>query len=115
MTAKEIFFKTLQFGWIKRGLGLLNILIAVILFAILMGISTLFNNEGVGVAMFIVWLCVIGIVNFILNHYIGYMVKAGHVAVITMAFKTGTVPENPVGTGKAMVKNASGHPMFTSR
>ena len=26
MTAKEIFFKTLQFGWIKLGLGLLNIL-----------------------------------------------------------------------------------------
>lgn len=24
MTAKEIFFKTLQFGWIKLGLGLLN-------------------------------------------------------------------------------------------
>ena len=39
MTAKEIFFKTLQFGWIKLGLGLLNILIAVLLFAILMGIS----------------------------------------------------------------------------
>ena len=30
MTAKEIFFKTLQFGWIKLGLGLLNILIAVL-------------------------------------------------------------------------------------
>ena len=42
MTAKEIFFKTLQFGWIKLGLGLLNILIAVLLFAILMGISVLF-------------------------------------------------------------------------
>ena len=41
MTAKEIFFKTLQFGWIKLGLGLLNILIAVLLFAILMGILSL--------------------------------------------------------------------------
>ena len=47
MTAKEIFFKTLQFGWIKLGLGLLNILIAVLLFAILMGISVLFNSDGV--------------------------------------------------------------------
>ena len=46
MTAKEIFFKTLQFGWIKLGLGLLNILIAVLLFAILMGISVLFNSDG---------------------------------------------------------------------
>ena len=47
MTAKEIFFKTLQFGWIKLGLGLLNILIAVLLFAILMGISVLFNSDHV--------------------------------------------------------------------
>ena len=56
MTAKEIFFKTLQFGWIKLGLGLLNILIAVLLFAILMGISVLFNSDGVVAIMFFIWL-----------------------------------------------------------
>lgn len=39
MTAKEVFSKTLVFGWIKLGLGLLNILIAIVLFAILMGIQ----------------------------------------------------------------------------
>ena len=82
MTAKEIFFKTLQFGWIKLGLGLLNILIAVLLFAILMGISVLFNSDGVVAIMFFIWLGLIGVVNFFLNHYIGYLVKAGHVAVI---------------------------------
>ena len=108
MTAKEIFFKTLQFGWIKLGLGLLNILIAVVLFAILMGISVLFNSEGVGAIMFFIWLGLIGIVNFFLNHYIGYLVKAGHVAVITTAFKTGQVPANPFETGKAMVKERFG-------
>lgn len=78
MTAKEIFFKTLQFGWIKLGLGLLNILIAVLLFAILMGISVLFNSDGVVAIMFFIWLGLIGVVNFFLNHYIGYLVKAGH-------------------------------------
>ena len=71
MTAKEIFFKTLQFGWIKLGLGLLNILIAVLLFAILMGISVLFNSDGVVAIMFFIWLGLIGVVNFFLNHYIG--------------------------------------------
>ena len=69
MTAKEIFFKTLQFGWIKLGLGLLNILIAVLLFAILMGISVLFNSDGVVAIMFFIWLGLIGVVNFFLNHY----------------------------------------------
>lgn len=108
MTAKEVFSKTLVFGWIKLGLGLLNILIAVVLFALLMGISVLFASEGVGAVMFFIWLGVVGVVNFILNHYIGYLVKAGHVAVIAMAFKTGTVPADPVATGKAMVKERFG-------
>ena len=104
MTAKEVFSKTLIFGWIKLGLGLLNILIALVLFAILMGISVLFASEGVGAIMLFIWLGMIGVVNFILNHYIGYLVKAGHVAVIATAFKTGSIPADPVATGKAMVK-----------
>lgn len=108
MKAKDIFFGTLAFGWIKLGLGLLNILIAVVLFAILMGISVLFASEGVGAIMFFIWLGVIGVVNFIINHYIGYLVKAGHVAVIATAFKTGAVPADPVSTGKAMVNERFG-------
>lgn len=108
MTAKEVFSKTLVFGWIKLGLGLLNILIAIVLFAILMGISVLFASEGVGAVMFFIWLGVIGIVNFIINHYIGYLVEAGHVAIIATAFKTGTVPADPVSTGKSMVKERFG-------
>lgn len=108
MTAKEVFSKTLVFGWIKLGLGLLNILIAIVLFAILMGISVLFASEGVGAIMFFIWLVAIGVVNFIINHYIGYLVKAGHVAIIATAFKTGTVPADPVNTGKAMVKERFG-------
>ncbi len=108
MTAKEVFFRTLSFGWIKLGLGLLNILIAVLLFAALMGLSLLFANENVTVIMFLIWLGLVGIVNFFLNHYIGYLVKAGHVAVITMAFKNGTVPHNPVTLGKDMVKKRFG-------
>ena len=58
--------------------------------------------------MFIIWLSLIGIVNFFLNHYIGYLVKAGHVAVITIAFQTGQVPANPFETGKTMVKERFG-------
>lgn len=45
MTAKDIFMKTLPFCWSKLGLGLLNIVICVVLFAILMGIALLFNSE----------------------------------------------------------------------
>jgi hypothetical protein len=108
LKAKEVFLKTLIFGWVKLGLGLINILIAVILFAILMGISVLFASEGVGVILFLVWLGAVGVVNFLINHYIGYLVKAGHVAVIAMAFKNGAVSADPLQTGKTMVKERFG-------
>ncbi|MBR4047885.1 MAG: zinc ribbon domain-containing protein [Bacteroides sp.] len=108
MTAKDIFMKTLPFCWSKLGLGLLNIVICVVLFAILMGISLLFNSEGVAAVMIIVWFVLIGIVNFVINHYFAYLVKAGHVAVIAQTFKEGRVPDNCVSVGKAMVKERFG-------
>jgi hypothetical protein len=39
-----------------------------------------------------------------IQHYIGYMLKAGHVAAIAQSFKDGAVPSNPVVVGKNMVK-----------
>ncbi len=108
MTAGEVYSKTLVFGWIKLGLGLVNILIAVVLFAVLMGISVLLASEGAAVIMFCIWLGAIGVVNFVINHYFGYLVKAGHVAVIATAFQTGQVPNDTVAVGKAMVKERFG-------
>ena len=108
MTAKDIFMKTLPFCWSKLGLGLLNIVICIVLFAILMGISLLFANEGVVGIMFFVWLILAGIVNFVINHYFGYLVKAGHVAVIAQTFKDGRVPDRCVSVGKDMVKDRFG-------
>lgn len=104
MKAREIFFKTLPFCWAKLGLGLLNILIDVALFAVLMGLSLLFKSEGVTFIMFLIWFAMIGTVNFIINHYFGYLVKAGHVAVIARTFEEGKVPDNCLSTGKSMVK-----------
>ena len=108
MTAKDIFMKTLPFCWSKLGLGLLNIVICIVLFAILMGISLLFANEGVVGIMFFVWLILAGIVNFVINHYFGYLVKAGHVAVIAQTFKDGRVPDRCVSVGKDMVRDRFG-------
>lgn len=104
MKAREIFFKTLPFCWAKLGLGLLNIFIDVVLFAVLMGLSLIFKSEGVTFIMFLIWLAMIGTVNFIINHYFGYLVKAGHVAVIARTFEEGKVPDNCLATGKSMVK-----------
>ena len=108
MTAKDIFMQTLPFCWAKLGLGILNIVICTVLFAILMGISLLFASEGVFFIMFLIWLGLIGGVNYVINHYFGYLVKAGHVAVIAQTFKDGRVPDNCVSVGKKMVLDRFG-------
>lgn len=108
MTAKEIYLRTLAICWIKLGLGLLNITIDIALLAILTGISTLFDGENVEVATLLAWLALVGIVNYALNHYIGYLLKAGHVAVISRAFKNDRIPDRPVTVGREMVKDRFG-------
>jgi len=106
MKSSEIFSKTLPFAWAKLLLGLMTVLISAVILAVLMGIWWLFGkNEGVLTVMIFIWLGVTGIVNFILNNYIGYLLKAGHVAVITEAVVSGSVPNNQVEYGKQMVKD----------
>ncbi|MCL2213742.1 MAG: zinc ribbon domain-containing protein [Treponema sp.] len=104
MKAGEIFSKTMPFCWAKLLLGLATVVISIVALAILMGIAWLFKNEVVYLIMFLIWLGVTGAVNFFINHYIGYLVKAGHVAVITEAVVTGKVPDNQVAYGKEKVK-----------
>jgi len=102
MTAQQLYSKTMPFVWAKLVLGLATVLISVALFAVLMGIGWLFGDGSMGVAI-LIWLAGTGVVRFVILHYIGYLVKAGHVAVIAEAFRTGQVPADPVAAGKAMV------------
>jgi len=104
MKANEVFSKTLPFAWAKLWLGLATVLISIIILAILLGIAFLFNNGGVFFLMILIWIGATKVVSFILNNYIGYLVKAGHIAVITEAVVTGRVPENQIAYGKQMVK-----------
>lgn len=103
MEARNVFQKTLPFAWAKLLLGLVTIGISVVIFAILMGISYLFSSGRVTAVMFIVWLGAVGVVRFVIMHYFGYLLKAGHVAVITEAVTTGHIPDNQVVYGKQLV------------
>ena len=104
MKPREVFSKTLPFCWAKLLLGLATVVISIVILALLLGIAWLFKSGGVGFVMILIWLGATGVVNFFLNHYIGYLVKAGHVAVITEAVVTGRVPDNQVAYGKQIVK-----------
>ena len=86
----------------KLALGGATVLLSVILFAILMGIGWLFGDDGM-VVTFIIWIGGTGVIRLALMHYAGYLVKAGHIAVIAEAMKTGQVPANQVNYGKQLV------------
>lgn len=102
MKAGEVFSKTMGFVWAKLALGLVTVLISGILFALCMLIGLI--GESVMAIMFIIWLGATGAVSFFLNNYVGYMVKAGHVAVITETIATGKVPEKQFEYAKTTVK-----------
>jgi hypothetical protein len=94
----------MPFVWAKLLLGLATVAASVVVFVLLMGIAWLLKSEVLYVVMFFIWLSATGVISFILNHYIGYLVKAGHVAVITEAVTTGRIPDNQMAYGKQMVK-----------
>jgi hypothetical protein len=102
--SNDIFSKTMPFVWAKLLLGIATVVVSAIILGILLTVAWLFKSPGVGFVMVIIWLGLTGIVRFILNHYIGYMIKVGHIAVITEAVVSGKVPENQVAFGKQAVK-----------
>jgi hypothetical protein len=123
MKAGEIFFKTMPFVMAKLLLGLITVLLSAILFGILLGIAWLFfggagsgsvdaakdggifsaMSGGMILIMLSIWVGGTSLIRFLIMHYLGYLVKAGHIAVIAEAVTTGRVPDNQVSYGKRMV------------
>lgn len=102
MTAKQLFSKTKPFIMAKLALGGAMVLISVILLAIFMGLGWLFGETGM-IIMFLLWVSAVGAVRLAIMHYMGYLVKAGHIAVIAEAMATGRIPANQVAYGKKQV------------
>ncbi len=111
MKAGQIFRRTMCFAWMKLGVGAITVLLsgialgACVALGDLIGRNTSLGEEGgVGVAIVVGLIAVLCIYRLI-YHYIGYIIKAGHVAVIGMAVTEGKVPEHPYQAGKDMVKS----------
>ena len=107
MKSGELFRKTMPFAMAKLLLGAVTVIASVILLVILMLIGALFDDGGIAIC-FLIWLGATGIIRFAVMHYFGYLVKAGHVAVLAEAVTTGKVPDNMVGYGKDKVKERFG-------
>lgn len=107
MKASTLFMKTLPFCWAKLILGVANVLVSALIFGILFGIGMLFGEASLFFVI-ILWVALTAYSNYLIKHYFGYLVKAGHVAVITEAVTGGAVPENQVKYGAAKVKERFG-------
>ena len=103
MKAGQLFRKTMPFCMAKLLLGGAMVLILGILLAICCGIGWLFGDTGLVIG-FLIWCGCISAVRFVVMHYFGYLVKAGHIAVIAEAATTGQVPANQVKYGMNQVK-----------
>ena len=103
MKAGALFRKTMPFCMAKFLLGGALVLILSVLLALLCGIGWLFGDMGLVVG-FLIWCGTIGPVRLAVEHYMGYLVKAGHMAVIAEAATTGQVPDDQVRYGVEKVK-----------
>lgn len=103
MKASDVYFKTMKFVWLKLALGAAVILFALLTLAICLGLGSLGQGGGMVIGFWI-WLVLVAGVSGIVNHYVGYMIKAGHVAMVTTAVTTGQVPDNQFEVAKEMVK-----------
>lgn len=102
MKASEIYFKTMKFVWMKFGLGLLFAIISIIIMCLSIFLGSLFGEFGM-MMFLIIGIAGVGVANSIINSWMGYLVKAGHVAIITEAVTTGEIPENQFEVAKNMV------------
>lgn len=103
MSAWEIYRKTFPFVMAKLCLGLVLALISVVILAITLGIGFLFGGLGILIGLAL-GISGVKIASFIVMHYFGYLIKAGHVAVVAETLVTGEVPDNQVSYGKNMVQ-----------
>lgn len=103
MKTKDVYLKTMKFVWLKLALGAAMIVFSLLTLAICLLLGSLGNGGGLGIA-FIIWLILVCGAYAGAERYIGYMLKAGHVAMVTTAVTTGTLPENQLEAAKQMVK-----------
>lgn len=104
MKANDVFKKTIKFVWMKLALGGCAIAFSIVLGLLLLGISALDKTGVVTVYALIVWFALSIAAVGISQYYLGYLLKAGHIAVVASLVTTGSLPEDPFGYGTQMVK-----------
>ncbi|MBN2054176.1 hypothetical protein JW905_04600 [bacterium] len=106
--AITITLKTMPYLLLRAGLYLLTGIFAIVYFAVIGGIAMLIGNKAGGLAAIIVLVATAGFIGIarLLQKYVLYLFKAGHIAVISHIIKSGSLPagKGQVEFGKDFVK-----------
>ncbi|AXR81959.1 hypothetical protein [Natrarchaeobaculum sulfurireducens] len=107
--ATSVYKKTWPYVLLQFGIGVLFALLGVAYFGLALWLVYRFLWAGGGVSLLVVavaMLAVLAVFAFVwrlIQRYVLYMVKAGHIAVIATAVETDTVPENQIRYGVEQV------------
>lgn len=104
MKPSMIYSRTMIFVWLKLAIAAVGVLATGLTGGIFALIGSIFS--GYAATLFGVFGLALGLVIwYAIGHYFGYMIKAGHVAVVAHAMSTGILPENQLEWAKQMVKD----------
>lgn len=109
MTPGYIFRKTMIFNWIKLGIGVLTLFVAMlaaaVVWLILMKTSfSLMTQIAIGCGGFLVTVAIY----YLIMSRMGYSVITGHLAIIERAHGGADIPPNPVEYSKTIVQERFG-------
>lgn len=99
MKVKDVYLKTMTFVWLKLAMGGALLLFSLVTLAIFFWLANLTSNP----LPLYIWVILDIVVCGWVSRYVGYMLKAGHVATVSKAVTTGCVPENQFQMAKEMV------------
>jgi uncharacterized membrane protein YbhN (UPF0104 family) len=96
MKTNDVYAKTLKFVLLKLALGGAVLGVGLIIGLIFILIGNAIDNELASYILVLVWLVLVVSCDNLLTHYFGYLIKAGHIAVVTEYVTTGNLPANQV-------------------
>lgn len=104
MKPNVVFKQTMNFVWMKLALGGCAIVFSIVLGLIMLGLASMDDTGVMGVYAMVIWMALSVAALGISQYYLGYLLKAGHIAVVTNLVITGSLPGNSFEYGKGMVK-----------
>lgn len=103
MKPMEIYTRTMKFVWLKLLVGAAGAVAAGLILGLFLLLGSAFGGSAM-IVFGIIGGC-LGIAAWMfISYYFGYMIKAGHVAVVAYALTNGTLPENQTAWATQMVK-----------